>query len=267
MGAGALAARGGWGRHDESDGRGVRIPRAGRAAVMRDWSGRRYWLLGAGDALGRAMAHRLSRVGTELILSAPSLGDLGRLSGELPGRAREVVADAASRASLESVARGAPDLDGLIVMGELRPPPGERPESGDDAGEWDAARLEALCDANVTGAARAVGAVLPAMLARGEGHVVLTGLHGASRAGSAAKGYVASKAAAMALARGLRAELQGTGVEVQLVNLGPVRGRGDEDRGAALAPEDAARRIFEHLNSDAFEAGIGMPSWLTRLAG
>ena len=228
--------------------------------MIRDWSGRRYWILGAEGPLGRAVAHQLSRVGTELVLSAPERGDLGRLAQELPGRARAVAADPADLASLEAAAREAGAVQGLVVLSEARLPLSAR--------AWDAARLEAMCDVNVTGAARAVGVALPGMLDRGEGHVVLTGRQGARRTGASALGYGASKAAAMALARALRSELSGAGVEVQLVNLGPVEGREPaESRAPAMPARDAARRIFEHMSSDAFEAGIGAPSWLARLAG
>lgn len=227
---------------------------------MRDWAGKRYWILGAEDALGRAMAHQLSRVGTEVILSAPRLDDLGRLADELPGRARALSADVADRSSLDQVARGVGPLDGLVVLSDLRLPL--------TLEAWDPERLEAMCDINFTGVARAVGVVLPGMIARGEGHIVLTGLHGAMRAMPGAMGYAASKAGAMALAKSLRAELGPRGVDVQLVNLGPVEGRPAEDaRAPAMAPSDAARRIFEHMNADNFEAGIGMPAWLARIAG
>jgi NADP-dependent 3-hydroxy acid dehydrogenase YdfG len=227
---------------------------------MREWAGKRYWILGAADPIGRAMAHRLSRVGTEVILSSPLLEDLGRLMDELPGRARALSADVADRASLDQVVRGVGEIDGLMVLSDLR-----LPLTPDD---WDAERLEAMCDVNFTGAARAVGVVLPGMRARGSGHVVLSGLHGAMRAMPGAMGYAASRAGAMALAKSLRAELSGLGIDVQLVNLGPIEGRPAEDASAqALSPDEAARRIFEHMNGDTFEAGIGTPAWLARLAG
>lgn len=231
--------------------------------MIRDWGGRRYWIIGASDALGRAVARQLSRVGCEVILSDPELGDLGRYIDELPGRARAMAADPSDRASLDEIVRGVGEVDGLMVLSDLR-----LPLSLED---WDAARLEAMCDANVTGPARCVGAVLPHMLGRGSGHIVLSGVGGALRHAPGAMGYAASKAGAMALAKSLRSDLADTGIEVQLINLGPIRGRataaGEAVEPGAMEPEHAARRIFEHMSSDAFEAGIGQPAWLARLAG
>ena len=37
---------------------------------MRNFSGKRYWLIGASEGLGEALARKMSASGTELILSA-----------------------------------------------------------------------------------------------------------------------------------------------------------------------------------------------------
>ncbi|MFN7595283.1 MAG: SDR family NAD(P)-dependent oxidoreductase, partial [Cereibacter sp.] len=41
--------------------------------------------------------------------------------------------------------------------------------------DWNADQAETMCDVNFTGCARVMGAALPAMVARGAGHVVITG--------------------------------------------------------------------------------------------
>jgi len=37
---------------------------------MRDWSNKRYWIIGASEGLGLALAQKLSEAGTSLILTA-----------------------------------------------------------------------------------------------------------------------------------------------------------------------------------------------------
>mgnify|MGYP001412523545 CR=1 FL=1 len=61
---------------------------------------------------------------------------------------------------------------------------------------WDADQVEAMCDVNFTGCARVLGAVVPRMVARGSGHIVLTGSLSGFRGLPGAIGYAASKAGA-----------------------------------------------------------------------
>src|SRR6478609_10789975 len=73
---------------------------------------------------------------------------------------------------------------------------------------------------NVDGVINAVAAVLPAMLARKSGHIAIMGsLFG--YAGWPGNGsYGASKAAVINLAESLKLELEGTGVDVTIINPG-----------------------------------------------
>jgi hypothetical protein len=61
-----------------------------RGRPMREWSGKRYWLVGASEGLGKALAQRLSRCGAEVIVSARSEEKLKAVVAELPGRASYV---------------------------------------------------------------------------------------------------------------------------------------------------------------------------------
>ena len=65
------------------------------------------------------------------------------------------------------------------------------------AQDWNADQVEAMCDVNFTGCARVIGAVLPGMLARGQGHIVITGSLSGFRGLPGAIGYGASKAGCM----------------------------------------------------------------------
>jgi short-subunit dehydrogenase len=55
---------------------------------MREWSGKRYWLVGASEGLGKALAQKLSRSGAEVIVSARNEEKLKAVVAELPGRAQ-----------------------------------------------------------------------------------------------------------------------------------------------------------------------------------
>ena len=54
---------------------------------MRDWIGKKYWLVGASDGLGAALAHRISAAGAEVVVSARSAERLSALVDALPGKA------------------------------------------------------------------------------------------------------------------------------------------------------------------------------------
>ncbi len=219
---------------------------------MRDWAGRRYWLVGASEGLGRDLALLMSRAGAELVLSARSADRLHELAAELPGRASVVAVDVADPASVAAAAQAAGPLDGMVYLAGLYWPM--------RAQEWDAARVEAMCEVNFVGAARVVGHVLPAMVARGSGHVVLTGSLAGFRGLPGAAGYAASKAAIMALGESLYADLRGSAITVQVVNPGFIRTRltaqNEFRMPFIMEPEAAAARMFAHMGTDRFKTSF-----------
>lgn len=216
---------------------------------MRPLTGKRYWLVGASEGLGRAVAERLSAEGVELVVSARSKERLDELVATLPGPARAVAIDVADRASVESAAAEAGEIDGLVFLAGVYWPMA--------AQDWDAEKVEAMCDINFTGAARVVGAALPAMVARGRGHIVLTGSLSGFRGLPGASGYGPSKAGVMYMAEAMYADLRGSGVDVQLVNPGFVRTRltdkNDFSMPFIMEPEAAAREVVAHMRSDRFK--------------
>ena len=241
---------------------------------MREWSGKRYWLVGASEGLGREVALKMSRAGAELIVSARSEERLQELVAELPGRATYVPIDIADRASVEAAAKEVGRIDGVVFLaGVYWPVP---------ATEWDAEKVEAMFDVNLTGAARVLGQVVPQFVERNAGHIVLTGSLSAYRGLPGAIGYSASKAGLFSLAESLHGDLRKTEICVQIIHPGFIRTRltdkNDFRMPAIMEPEDAARVFFERMNGDRFSShfpfGFGMifrlsqllPDWLyTRL--
>lgn len=215
---------------------------------MRDWQGKRYWIVGASAGLGRAVALEVSKTGAEVILSARGEDDLRALADECPGRATVVPVDIADADSVSAAARAAGRIDGMIFLAGVYWPM--------TAQDFDGEKAAMMLDVNLTGAARVLGHVVPPMVERGSGHIVLTGSLSGFRGLPGAIGYGASKAGIMSLAETMYADLRGTGVDVQLVNPGFIKTRltdkNDFNMPFIMEPEAAAREVMEHLQGDSF---------------
>jgi len=230
---------------------------------MRDFAGKRYWLVGASEGLGLALAQRLSSAGAELVLSARSPDKLAEAVALLPGRATPVPCDVASSASVRDAAEQAGQLGGVVFLAGVYWPM--------KAQDWDAQAVETMCDINLTGCARVMGAVVPGMVKRGRGHVVITGSLSGFRGLPGAIGYCASKAGTMSLAESMYCDLRGTGVDVQLSNPGFIKTRltdkNDFTMPQIMEPGQAAQHMFDHMLTDRFSNSFPVPfAWVFRLS-
>jgi short-subunit dehydrogenase len=228
---------------------------------MRDFKGKRYWLVGASEGLGLALAQAMSARGADLILSARDAGRLEAAVATLPGSARALPVDVGSTASVQAAAADLGPVDGVVFLaGVYWPTPAQ---------SWDAAHVEAMCNINFTGCARVVGAVLPEMMARGAGHVVITGSLSGFRGLPGAIGYAASKAGTMSLAESLYCDLRGTGIKVQLGNPGFIKTRltekNDFNMPFLMTPEQAATEMMHLMDGNAFKRSFPrIFSWFFR---
>lgn len=228
---------------------------------MREFRGRRYWLVGASEGLGLALARLLSEAGVEVILSARSEVTLKTAAASLPGPATILPVDVGSTDSVSAAAAQLPDLDGMVFLAGVYWPM--------RAQGWDAKAAEAMADINFTGCIRAVGAALPGMVAKGRGHVVITGSLSGFRGLPGTIGYAASKAGTMVLAESLYADLRKSGIAVQLANPGFIRTRltakNDFAMPFIMEPERAAQIMFRHMQSGRFKVSFPTVfSWLFR---
>jgi short-subunit dehydrogenase len=190
----------------------------------------------------------MSRAGVELVLSARSADRLAELSDSLPGRSRVVPMDIADRASVEAAARDVGEIDGLVFLAGLA--------TLIKTQEWDADRVEQMFDVNLTGAARVIGQVIGPMVARDRGHIMMIGSLSAYRGLPGSIGYSASKAGLMALAESMHGDLRHGNVLVQIANPGYIATRMQDDNPHSkpfiMSPEDAARHVFDQMNSNDF---------------
>jgi len=228
-----------------------------------EWQGKRYWIVGASEGLGAALCHKMSRAGVELILSARSEDPLNELAGELPGKSRVVTLDVGDAESVTKAAEAVGDIDGVVFLAGVYWPM--------KATEWNAEQANLMADVNFTGAMRVMGAIVPKFVEKDQGHIVLTGSLSGFRGLPGAIGYSASKAGVMALAESMYCDLRKTGVSVQVVNPGFVKTRLTDKNDFAMPfimePDEGAREIFEHMNTDSFKRSFPTVfSWVFRLS-
>ena len=231
--------------------------------MTRNWAGKRYWLVGASEGLGRSLAHVMSRAGVEVIVSARSKDRLDELVAELPGPAKAVVCDVTDQESVDAAIAEVGEGDGYVYLAGVYWPM--------SAKKWDAEKATQMVEINVMGAFRSVGAVMPQFLEKKAGHVVLTGSLSGFRGLPKTVGYGASKAAVMYLAEGMHADLRGSGIDVQVINPGFIKTRltdkNDFKMPFIMEPEEAAQEFFEHMGTDTFKKSFPRVfSWLFRVS-
>lgn len=230
---------------------------------MAEWQGKKYWLVGASEGLGREVAKCMSRAGAEVVVSARSEDRLKSLVEELPGKASYVTVDVADMDDVKRAAAEVGQIDGMVYLAGVYWPM--------KAQEWDNEKADLMAQVNYLGASRIVGEVIGPMVDRDAGHIVLTGSLSAFRGLPGAIGYSASKAGLMGLAESMYMDLRTTGVRVQVVHPGFIKTRltdkNDFDMPFLMEPEEAAREVFEHMNDDTFKKSFPMVfSWVFRLS-
>ena len=228
---------------------------------MRDLQDKRYWLVGASDGLGAALARRMSAAGAHVVVSARSEDSLKALVDDLPLEGSFQTVDVSDDASVAEAAQAVGDIDGVVFLAGVYWP--------FSAAEWDAEKATAMADINFTGLMRVMGQVVPAMVARDSGHIVITGSLSGFRGLPGSIGYTASKAGTMSLAECMYADLRKTGVQVQVANPGFIKTRLTDKNSFRMpflmTPEEAADYMFRHMQTQRFKLSYPrLFSWLFR---
>ncbi|HIF41488.1 MAG TPA: SDR family NAD(P)-dependent oxidoreductase [Planctomycetes bacterium] len=200
---------------------------------------------GASAGIGAASARALHAAGAQVLLAARRTDRLQALAEELPGSETvqlDVRDFSAVQAALQDRA-----IDIAVLNAGLARGAGALQEG--DPADWDE-----MLDTNVKGVLHCARAVLPGMLERGVGDMVLLGSVAGRQVYPGGNVYNASKFAVHALYQALRLDAGGRGVRFTTLDPGmvetefaKVRYRGDEAQAEAvyagmqpLTPEDVA---------------------------
>jgi short-subunit dehydrogenase len=191
-----------------------------------DWSNKVVMITGASSGIGRGLALELARRGAKIGLVA---------------RRKEVLDDVV--AEIQSARNGVP-ADVLVIAGDVQDRESMRAAASqlnsrfgqidllianagigvtNDGAELDAEKVANVINVNVIGASNSAAAVLPEMVTRGSGHLVVISSLAAYRGLPKSAAYCASKAAVSAMFESLRLDLKPRGIDVTIIHPGFIK--------------------------------------------
>lgn len=173
-------------------------------------------LTGATGGLGAAIARALHTEGCSLVLSGRNETLLDPLAAELGATAAPC--DLTDRAALRALIGAHQDTEILIANAAV-------PASGELA-SFSEAELDRIIAANLTAPIQLVRALVPGMIERGRGHIVLVSSLSGRVASPGSSMYSATKFGLRGLGLGLRQDLAAHGIGVSIVSPGFVRDAG-----------------------------------------
>jgi NAD(P)-dependent dehydrogenase (short-subunit alcohol dehydrogenase family) len=182
-----------------------------------DFAGQHIVITGASSGIGRATAQRIVAHQGTVSLIARSEALLAQAVRELGDRASYIVADVGRQDDIihaldRAVARNGP-LDGLFLNAATTGMFGATADYTDAA-------FEEVMRVNVHSPFWSVRHVLPAMMARGSGAILVSGSLASERGMVGNTGYLISKHAVLGLARAIAMEAASSGVRCNCVEFG-----------------------------------------------
>src|SRR5438132_4741574 len=213
---------------------------------MKDLKNRTVLLTGAPGGIGPHRAYRLHAEGVSLVLSGRNQAELERLATTLPP-ARFIVADLSREEDVEQLAAAAGPIDILIANAAV-------PASGKLV-TFSVEEIDRALNVNLRSAMVLANLLLPGMLARGTGHVVLmASIHG-KLPEALVSVYNATKFGLRGFGLALGRELRDTGVGVTVINPTFVRDAGFWAE-TGVAPHPLAGQVTPDQVAEAVGRGI-----------
>jgi short-subunit dehydrogenase len=232
---------------------------------LASFSGRRVWVTGASTGIGEALVTPLVARGARVAITARrgELLDASvlRHKGATGSPVMAVPADVTDRDAVHAAAQHIERTWGGIDVAIFN--------AGGSVGDRRAFHADDYTQTmtlNYFSVVYGIDAVLPGMLARGQGHIAAVASLGGYRPTPVAVSYGASKAAVIHLMDGLRFDLAPQGVAVTVINPGfvrtPLTARHTFHMPFLVEAADAAERIVRGLERNAWEIHFPAPlSW------
>ncbi len=219
-------------------------------------NGARVLLTGATGGLGQAIARALHERGATLTLTGRRVDVLEGAASELGDRVDAKSLDLSDADAVERFAAEAGEVDVLVANAGL--------QAGGPLLDFEPDQIDRALDVNLRAPIQLARALAPAMVERGDGHLVFISSIAGKVANPGSSLYSGTKFGLRGFAFGLSEDLRGTGVGVTTVFPGFVRGAGMfHDAGVKLppgigtrSPEQVAAAVLKGIESGRAEIDV-----------
>jgi NAD(P)-dependent dehydrogenase (short-subunit alcohol dehydrogenase family) len=221
---------------------------------IRDWRGRRVWIVGASSGIGEALSRELAACGASLALSSRRRDSLEALARSLPGGAAfplplDVTDQASVHAAAQELSRQWASIDLVVwLAGDYRPM---------RADSFDLAEARRLIEINLLSVYNGLDVLLPVFAQQKTGGLALVSSVAGYRGLPKALAYGPGKAGLINLAESLYLDLSPQGIGVWLINPGfvatPLTAQNTFHMPGLISAEEAARQMVAGFASGAFE--------------
>lgn len=234
-------------------------------------------ITGASSGIGRGLAVELARQGAKIGLVARRADVVAEVVNEIEqvgSAALALPADVQDAESLSAAAEKLRDafgpVDILIANAGIGPTR--------DAATIDAKEIAGVINVNVIGASNSAAAVIPQMVERGSGQLVIISSLAAYRGLPKSAAYCASKAAVSAFFESLRLDLAPRGIDVTIIHPGfiktPLTAGRDNQMPFLMELDDAVKKMARAIEkrrkrysfpwqlATIVRAGMIMPIWM-----
>lgn len=204
------------------------------------------WITGASSGIGAALALELASRGWQVAISARREADLQAVAAQ-HGNIHGFVCDVTDRPAMAQISAEIEAALGPIALGVMNAGiylPTALPD-------FDPTLFDRTFEVNLTGTVNGLAALIPNMVARGEGHISLISSVAGYGGLVTSAAYGASKAALFNMGESLAMDLKDSGVHISMVAPGFVKTPATDVNEFAMPfiieADEAARRIAEGL--------------------